>query len=131
MKTSSSLFALSLMGAAVFAAQASAQDTVTAIKVAQAPNLAAGAADPAWAKAQPLTVPLAGGTNFKDGKTTATIKAVYTGDMLYMLVQYDDPTAVGAPLPVPEAGRRQLEEAERSRTTRAATTTSTTRTSSR
>jgi hypothetical protein len=91
MKTSSSLFALSLMGAAVFAAQASAQDTVTAIKVDQAPNLAAGAADPAWAKAQPLTVSLAGGANFKDGKTTATIKAVYTGDMLYMLVQYDDP----------------------------------------
>ncbi len=92
MKTSSSLFALSLMGAAVFAAQASAQDTVTAVKVDQAPNLAAGAADPAWAKAQPLTVSLAGGANFKDGKTTATIKAVYTGDMLYMLVQYDDPT---------------------------------------
>jgi Ethylbenzene dehydrogenase len=91
MKTSSSLFALSLVGAAVFAAQASAQDTVTAVKVDQAPNLAAGAADPAWAKAQPLTVSLAGGANFKDGKTTATIKAVYTGDMLYMLVQYDDP----------------------------------------
>jgi hypothetical protein len=92
MKTSSSLFALSMMGAAAFPAQASAQDTVTAIKVEQAPNLAAGAADPAWAKAQPLTVSLAGGANFKDGKTTATIKAVYTGDMLYMLVQYDDPT---------------------------------------
>jgi hypothetical protein len=92
MKTSSSLFALSMIGAAAFPAQALAQDTVTAVKVEQAPNLAAGAADPAWAKAQPLTVSLAGGKNFKDGKTTATIKAVYTGDMLYMLVQYDDPT---------------------------------------
>jgi len=50
------------------------------------------AADPAWAQAKPVTVALAGGANFKDGKTTATIKAVYSGDMFYMLVQYDDPT---------------------------------------
>jgi Ethylbenzene dehydrogenase len=59
---------------------------------AKAPDLAAGAADPAWAQAKPVTVALAGGANFKGGKTTATIKAVYSGDMLYMLVQYDDPT---------------------------------------
>jgi Ethylbenzene dehydrogenase len=92
MKRSTSLFALAMASAAAFASQASAQDTVTAIKADKAPNLAAGAADPAWAKAQALTVALIGGSNFKDGKTTATIKAVYAGDMLYMLVQYDDPT---------------------------------------
>src|SRR6516225_14062 len=50
------------------------------------------AADPAWAQAKPVTVALAGGANFKDGKTTTSIKAVYSGDMFYMLVQYDDPT---------------------------------------
>jgi len=77
-----------------FAGSAFAADTLTAINVAKAPVLSAGAADAAWAKAKPLTVPLAGGKNFKGGKgaTTATIKAVYSGDMFYMLVQYDDPT---------------------------------------
>ena len=92
MRKSSSLLALCMVGAAAFTSQALAQNTVTAVKVDQAPNLATGAADPAWAKTQPLSVALAGGQNFKDGKTTATIKAVHAGDMLYMLVQYDDPT---------------------------------------
>jgi hypothetical protein len=92
MQGSLSLLALSVIGAAAFTSQVSAQDTVTAIKADEPPNLAAGAADPAWTKAQALSVPLLGGTNFKDGKTTATIKALYAGDTLYMLVQYDDPT---------------------------------------
>jgi hypothetical protein len=80
------LAALALSTAAIGA------DTVTAVKVAQPPKLAAGAADPAWANAKPLSVPLTGGKNFKDGSTTATLKAVYSGDMLYLLLQYDDPT---------------------------------------
>src|SRR3954452_3937406 len=92
MKRSSSLFVLASLTAATFVAPASAADTVTALRVPKAPSLTAGAADPAWAKAEALSVPLAGGANFKDGKTTATIKAVYSGDTLYMLVQYDDPT---------------------------------------
>jgi hypothetical protein len=87
-----SLFVLAFLPAAAFASQVLAADTLTAIKVAKAPVLAAGAADPAWAKAKALAVPLAGGANFKDGKTTATLKAVHSGDMLYMLLQYDDPT---------------------------------------
>jgi hypothetical protein len=60
--------------------------------VATPPKLAASAADPAWAKAKALTVPLSGGMNFKDGATTATLKAVYSGDMIYLLLQYADPT---------------------------------------
>jgi hypothetical protein len=60
--------------------------------VSQPPKLAAGAADVAWTKAQPLTVNLSGGKNFKDGSTNVLLKAVYSGDMLYMLVQYADPT---------------------------------------
>src|SRR3954454_25290795 len=91
--TSSSKFLLpAALLSAAFAFPASAADVVTAIHVAKPPVLAAGAADPAWAKAKALTVPLAGGANFKNGSTTATIKAVYSGDMFYMLLQYDDPT---------------------------------------
>ena len=87
-----SLVALAFLPAAAFASQALAADTVTAIRAAKPPVLTAGAADPAWAKAKALTIPLAGGANFRDGKTTATLKAVYSGDMLYVLLQYDDPT---------------------------------------
>jgi hypothetical protein len=92
MKRSTSLFVLASIIAAAFVSQASAADTVTAVKAPKAPSLAAGAKDPAWAKAEALSVSLAGGANFKDGKTTATIKAVYSGDTLYVLLQYDDPT---------------------------------------
>ncbi len=69
-----------------------AADTLVAVKSASAPKLALGAADPAWAKAKPVKVALSGGANFKDGGTTATLKAVYSGDMFYFMVQYDDPT---------------------------------------
>ncbi|TMG85571.1 MAG: hypothetical protein E6H74_04525, partial [Betaproteobacteria bacterium] len=75
-----------------FSNAAIAQNQLTAIKVAQPPKLEALASDAAWAKAAPLTVKLSSGANFKDGATTVTLKAVYTTDTLYMLVQYDDPT---------------------------------------
>ena len=90
-KTSSIALALVSLGV-VAACPALAADTLTAIPVAKAPQLAAGAADPAWKNAKPLKVSLSGGVNFKGGKTAATLKAVYAGDMLYMLLQYDDPT---------------------------------------
>jgi hypothetical protein len=68
-------------------------DTLVAARIATAPNPAALAADPAWAGARALTVPLTGGANFGGkGETRVTLKAVYSGDMLYMLVQYADPT---------------------------------------
>ncbi len=74
-----------------------AKDTLVAVKVATAPNLAAGAADPVWAQAKPLSAELTGGANFgakpgDKGETTVTLKAAYTADMLYMLIQYKDPT---------------------------------------
>jgi len=78
--------------AAAFAVQAYAADVLTAVKVAKAPSLAAGAADPAWTKAKPLGVELTGGANFKGGATKATMKAAYSGDMVYFLIQYADPT---------------------------------------
>jgi len=77
---------------AAFVQPALAVDIVTVIKVTKPPVLSAGAADQTWAKAKALTVSLAGGENFKDGKTSASVKAVYSGDMFYMLVQYGDPT---------------------------------------
>jgi hypothetical protein len=75
------------------APEATAPNTLVAAKVATAPNLAAGASDAAWAAAKPLSVDLVGGANFGGkGSTTATLKAVYSGDTLYMLIQYADPT---------------------------------------
>jgi hypothetical protein len=68
-------------------------NTLVAAKVASAPNLSALAADPAWASAKPMGVALTDGANFGGkGQTTGTLKAVYTADTLYMLVQYNDPT---------------------------------------
>lgn len=67
-------------------------NTLTVAKAATAPVLDGSASDPAWAAAQPLTVKAYGGANFKNGETTATLKAVTSGDMIYFLVQYDDPT---------------------------------------
>jgi hypothetical protein len=73
------------------------KDTLVAVKVAAAPNMAAGAADPVWANAKPLSAELTGGINFgakpgEKGDTKVTLKAAYTADMLYMLIQYKDPT---------------------------------------
>lgn len=84
------LFCTTLIALAL--GNAYAADSLIASRVAKAPALAAGAADPAWAKARPLAVALAGGQNFKDGATTAKLKAVYSGDTIYLLVQYADPT---------------------------------------
>lgn len=81
--------AVSLAG---FSFAASAADVLTAVNVTKPPTLAAGATDPAWSAARPLKVNLTGGQNFKNGATTATLKAVYSGDMLYMLLQYNDPS---------------------------------------
>ncbi len=77
-----------------------APNTVVAAFTSTAPDLATGAADPVWAKAIPLNGTATGGANFggKPGDrshTTFTLKAAYTADMLYMLymlIQYKDPT---------------------------------------
>ena len=68
-------------------------NTVVAAKVAAAPDMKALAADPSWAKARPLAIEVSDGANFGGtGKSTGSLKAVYTADTLYMLVQYKDPT---------------------------------------
>lgn len=73
---------------------AAPKDTLVAVKVASAPNPTALDSDPAWGKAQALQVGISDGKNFANGEgaTDVTFKAVYTDDMLYMLIQYKDPT---------------------------------------
>ncbi len=84
---------LSFALACAFAVAGTAQaQTLTAVKAAQAPKLESLAADPAWAKATETKIELKGGKNFKGGATTARLKAVYTPDTLYLLIQYADPT---------------------------------------
>ena len=82
---------VALAVALAFAGDALAQ-TVTAAKAAQAPKLEALAADPAWAQASETKVDLRNGRNFDGGATTARLKAVYTADTLYLMVQYADAT---------------------------------------
>ena len=79
------------------AQEQAAPDTLVATYTGSAPNMAAGASDPVWAKARPLSAALTGGANFgakpgEKGESKVTLKAAYTADMLYMLVQYTDPT---------------------------------------
>ena len=91
--TSLALAVLALGGCTAMQETKAPANTLVAIKAAAAPNLDAGANDPVWAQAKALSVPLADGKNFGGtGKTTATLKAAYAGDTLYMLIQYQDPT---------------------------------------
>jgi hypothetical protein len=82
---------LSLAIALAFAGTAWAQ-TLVASKAAQAPKLDALAADAAWSSTPEIKVELRNGKNFERGATTATLKAVYTADTLYLLIRYADPT---------------------------------------
>ncbi|MBI5277063.1 MAG: hypothetical protein HY854_11435 [Burkholderiales bacterium] len=89
--------AIALLAGCQSTDQKVAADTLVAVKVSTAPNPLAGAADPAWAKARALTAVAADGANFgaKPGEradTKVSMKAVYTADTLYMLIQYADPT---------------------------------------
>ena len=76
------------------ATAAAAQDTdrmLVARKVAAAPSLD-GTMDAAWQAAAALTVPVSGGRNLPGGKSEVAMRAVYTADSLYLLLQYRDPT---------------------------------------
>jgi hypothetical protein len=90
-----SALALAVVAAAACTTQqdAASPNTLVAARVSTAPSLTAGATDAAWTAAKPLRIELSGGENFGGkGSTTATLKAVYSGDMVYFLVQYADPT---------------------------------------
>lgn len=68
--------------------------TITAVKVAAAPKLDGIADDAAWKAVPVYNFKAVKGVNFKDnkGETQGALQVAYTGDMLYMLVTYDDPT---------------------------------------
>jgi hypothetical protein len=63
---------------------------LVASPVAAAPTLDGVADDEAWANAQEITIPVAGGYN--NFSTDATLKAVYKDDTVYFLLSYADPT---------------------------------------
>ena len=69
-----------------------AEKALTAIKADAPPVLDGVAGDAAWQAAAPVQLSFIEGANFADGKTTGSMKAVYVGDMLYVLLQYKDPT---------------------------------------
>jgi len=82
-----------LLGACASKDEPTPPNTLVAAKVATPPAMDGNGNDAVWAAAKPLTVKLEEGANFGGkGTTTATLKAVYSGDMVYFLVQYDDPT---------------------------------------
>jgi hypothetical protein len=93
---------LSLVATAVAAAmlagcatneETAATNVLIAAKATAAPTLDGNPSDAAWAAAKPIKVALSDGANFGGkGETTATLKAVYSGDTVYFLIQYADPT---------------------------------------
>jgi hypothetical protein len=85
-------YCLALAAGVAAAPTAIAQNTLTAAKAAQSPRLESLATDAAWTKAPELQVSLGNGSNFKNGATTARLKATYTADTFYLLIQYADPT---------------------------------------
>ncbi len=89
-----SRLALPIALGALFAlsAPAVAQNTLTAVKAAQAPSLAALGTDPTWAKTPEMKFKISGGQNFNGGSSNVAMKAAYTADTLYILLQYEDPT---------------------------------------
>ena len=70
---------------------AQSKNVLLATKVAAAPALD-GAMDAAWKAAPALTVKAVGGKNLPGGSTEVTLRAVYTADTVYFLVQYKDET---------------------------------------
>ena len=60
-----------------------------AVKVDRGPTID-GVAEAVWDQAQALQVPVFGGAN--SGSTLVSLKALYTSDSVYFLVQWSDPT---------------------------------------
>jgi hypothetical protein len=89
--------AIVLAGCQTRQEQAAAADTLVAVKATAAPDVTKLAADPVWRDAPALQVVAADGANFgaKPGDkadTKVSMKAVYTADTIYFLIQYADPT---------------------------------------
>jgi Ethylbenzene dehydrogenase len=67
------------------------QNVLVSKKVAAPPPMEPALGD-AWKSARPLTVKAIGGRNLPGGSTEVTLRSVHSGDAVYFLVQYKDPT---------------------------------------
>jgi len=67
------------------------KNVLVARKVATAPPFEPALAG-AWQSAPELEVTVRGGRNLPDGKTEVKLRALYTSDTIYFLMQYKDPT---------------------------------------
>lgn len=63
---------------------------LVAVPVDEAPTLDGAADEAFWADATAVEIPVAGGAN--TAATTVTVKSVYSGDMVYFLTTWFDPT---------------------------------------
>jgi hypothetical protein len=82
-----------LLSACLPLSAAAAPTTVTAIKAAVAPVLDGIADDAVWAQAPAIDLKFSKGANFGgSGRTTGTLRAAQVGDMLYLVLQYEDAT---------------------------------------
>ena len=75
------------LGIAVAAAEPKDKNVLEAMKVKTAPKLD-GKVDQLWKQAKPLTIKVIDGANLVGGETDVTLRAVYTPQMAYFLVQY-------------------------------------------
>ena len=63
---------------------------LTSLFVEEAPTLDEIADEDAWADAEAVEIPVAGGAN--NGETTVELKSVYTEDMVFFVATWEDPT---------------------------------------
>lgn len=66
------------------------EGALVSVKVAEAPTLDGAADEAAWGDAPEIVIPVSDGAN--NGETEVSLKSVYTGDMVYFLVTWADPT---------------------------------------
>jgi len=81
------------IGLGLFAGPLDAQqkNVLVSKKVAAPPTLD-GVMENTWKQAKPFTVKVVGGKNLPGGTTEVTLRSVYSGDMVYFLMQYKDET---------------------------------------
>jgi hypothetical protein len=79
------------LGLVAWPLEAQQKNLLVAKKVATAPALD-GTLDEAWKGVSPLTVKVVGGKNLPGGSTEVSLRSLYSGDTVYLYMQYKDPT---------------------------------------
>ena len=79
------------VGASTGSSEAQQKNLLVARKAPAAPALD-GTMDAVWSAAEPLAIKVVGGRNLPGGSTDVSIRAVYTADTAYFLMQYKDET---------------------------------------